>query len=210
MGVPKQTLPVPPVSDAPRASTPGGDATRAEGASTVVARAYDAIAPVCCRMFVVVGGDGPAIAHALQPREFDAVSADSDDQMLASIAAGLRAVLTDGRGRSLEGVVLQPGDHPGVARATIRRLLEAYDCERGERAIMPEHAGKGGHPVLIPIAIATRILETIEADGLHRGGLRQFWIDHPELRQRVPVDDPSCIADLDTPQDYAKFLSQRE
>ncbi|GAG35708.1 unnamed protein product, partial [marine sediment metagenome] len=53
------------------------------------------------------------------------------------------------------------------------------------------------HPALIPTAI---IDELLAFPG--RGGLRQFWIEHPERCLRIPTDDPGVIFDVDTPSDY--------
>ena len=80
---------------------------------------------------------------------------------------------------------------------------------------MPEHNGKGGHPALIPMDIARRILQRVRVDGtpataFGEGGLRQFWIDHPGLHRRLPVDDPSCVVDLDSPEAYQAAISGRQ
>jgi len=80
---------------------------------------------------------------------------------------------------------------------------------------MPEYNGKGGHPALIPMDIARRILQWARADGTPatargQGGLRQFWIDHPELHRRLPVNDPSCVVDLDSPEAYQAAISGQQ
>jgi CTP:molybdopterin cytidylyltransferase MocA len=62
---------------------------------------------------------------------------------------------------------------------------------------MPEYNSKGGHPVLIPVSIADTLLKW-NGDG----GLRQFWLDHPHLCARHPVNDPGVTFDIDTPPDY--------
>lgn len=188
MGVLKQTLPWSVLSEAS-----GKD-------STIVAAAFDAIAPHCEGMHVIVGRDADAVIAALEGRRFTRIDSDSEDEMFASVRAGLRAIveLADAD-EPVTALLLQPGDHPGVMKATIDRLLDAH-AHDPTRAIMPEHRGKGGHPALIPIGIARTILEW----GMTQtgGGLRQFWIEHAHLRSRIEVDDASCIVDLDTPAEY--------
>jgi len=205
MGALKQTLPWPPSHLKPEAPHQ----------STVIASAFDAIAPFCQRLFVVVGGDAAAIVAALGDRSFVRVNADSDDEMFASIRAGFRAVLADADA-GFDALLLQPGDHPGVARCTIEALLAEFQRDKS-RAVMPEHRGKGGHPALIPRSLLQPILDSGDAmkgagggGGGGSGGLRQFWLDHPETRQRLAVDDPLCVSDLDTPADYAKSLRRKE
>jgi molybdenum cofactor cytidylyltransferase len=91
--------------------------------------------------------------------------------------------------------VLQPGDHPEVARSTLDALITA-SLEHPAVAIVPEHHGCGGHPALIPPPVALQILSTDCPRGL-----AQFWQDHPKLCCRIPVDDPSMLLDIDTPAD---------
>lgn len=213
MGGPlKQTLPWPPVvselgrSDLAspisnlQSEIPDSSAPRAR--STVISCAFDAIAPFCHRMFVVVGGDAHAINAALGERTFTRVDADSDAEMFESIRVGVDAVNEDA---NVDAVMLQPGDHPGVARATIEALRMEFQRDP-RRAVMPEYAGKGGHPVIIPRGLLPSILNLNEPRSMAGGGLRQFWSDHPEARTRLVVSDPLCIADIDTPQDYVKSL----
>ena len=88
-------------------------------------------------------------------------------------------------------VLLHPADHPEVERTTLRSILDAQH-ENNNRAVIPEHRGQGGHPVLIPSVIVKHILTAECPDGL-----RQFWIDHPEICERIEVDDERAIRDVD-------------
>ena len=189
MGVLKQTLPWPMMSSALAKE------------STIVASAFDAIAPQCERMFVVVGRDADAVIEALGGRVFTRIEADSEVEMFASVRAGLRVISESSESNQRFGaVLLQPGDHPGVTARTIAALFDEHGKDP-TRAIMPEHRGKGGHPALIPIDIA-RMIVAWELNSGGGGGLRQFWMDHANLRTRIAVEDPWCTVDLDTPADY--------
>ncbi len=200
MGTLKQTLPWPQVAS-PSETV---DQSRATTTSTIISSAFDAIAPFCDRVFVVVGRDAEAVLGALSERSFTRVDVDSDDEMFASIRAGLSAIVTSERQRStpFDAILLQPGDHPGVARTTVQSLFASLEREP-TRAVMPEHGGKGGHPALLPRSLIDQILAYTGA-----GGLRRFWIDHPGWRVRVTVDDPQCVIDLDTPVAYSQAIKQ--
>jgi hypothetical protein len=50
--------------------------------------------------------------------------------------------------------------------------------------------------VLIPSGVVRAILAESCPEGL-----QQFWIRHPQLCWRLPVDDGSVIRDVDTPAD---------
>ncbi len=182
MGQPKLLLPWP-APDGPRA---------------VIAAAFDAIACVCREMVVVVpAGDDALVASlvvALGERRFRQVIPEGDE-MIDSVRAGLRTARTIDDGAA---ALLQPADHPEVGPGTLAALL-AGGTEHDDTAVMPEHDGRGGHPVLIPSQLFGEIL-SYEVPG----GVRQFWRDHPDRCRRLSVDDPAAVHDLDTPGQYGK------
>ena len=176
MGRPKQLLPWPPPDGPP-----------------LVCAAFDAIARACAEMVVVVGSSPHAVVAALGDRRFHQVRPQGAE-MIDSVRAGLRAV----RGIDPHAdALLHPADHPEVARSTLTVLLEARRTH-GDLALLPEHAGRGGHPAFIPVRLFDTILEWAGP-----GGLRRFWREHPECCQRLPVDDPWVVRDVDTPDAYS-------
>lgn len=163
-----------------------------EGEKPLVAAAYDAVRPICDAMVVVLGHEADSVAAALGARSFRRADSDPDAPMFASIRAGLRAA------RELDAtatVVLQPGDHPEVAPATLDALVHRSEL-RAALAIIPEHNGRGGHPALIPPAV----VESLIARDCP-GGLGGFWWEHPELCDRMPTADASVLRDIDAPSD---------
>lgn len=160
-----------------------------QGNKRLVAAAFDAIEFVCDPMVVVLGHEAEGVAGLLAGRTFRTVLSDPDAPMFESIRAGLElAQQLNCRAH----VLLHPADHPEVAESTLQALL-ATAAEQPTRAVLPDYQGRGGHPVLIPPSICHRLL------GAHcPAGLRQFWIDHPELCVRLPVDDERTICDIDT------------
>ena len=176
MGRPKQLLPWPP---------PDGP--------LLIAVSFDAISASCEDMIVVLGPDGDEAAAALGDRRFRRVTPDGDD-MLDSVKAGLRAAR---KHHPDADALLHPADHPRVSSRTLTILRESRS--EGDQALMPEHEGRGGHPVLIPSPHFDAILGWSGS-----GGLRQFWLEHRDSCRRIPVDDPWTVRDLDTPEDYTE------
>jgi molybdenum cofactor cytidylyltransferase len=174
MGRTKQLVPWP---------TPGGD-------KPLVAAAYDVICHVCSQMVVVLGHEADAVAAALAGRPFHPVRIDPDAPLFDSIRAGLATAQAID---SQAAILLQPGDHPQAAEATLTALLAAA-AGGPDRAIIPQHAGRGGHPIVIPPPIAALLLSAECPNGLAR-----YWSDHPELCLRLPVDDPGVVLNIDTP-----------
>jgi molybdenum cofactor cytidylyltransferase len=164
------------------------------GPKPLIAAAYDAIRPICDDMVIVLGYEAEAVAAALGDRRFHRAESDPDAAMFASIRAGLAAA------REIDPtatIVLQPGDHPDLSEATLVALANC-SLPRAAKAIIPEHNGRGGHPALIPAAIAAILLQSDCPEGL-----AQFWTAHPDLCHRLPVDDPAILRDVDTPSDLA-------
>ncbi len=167
----------------------------AEGPKPLVAAAYDAVRPLCDEMVVVVGHEADLVTAALGSRAIHRVASDPDAPMFESIRAGLRAAQAVDRAAT---VVLQPGDHPEVAAPTLATLAE-WSLKRPDQAIIPEYQGRGGHPVLIP----PPVVEILVAANCPTG-LGDFWLTHPELGARVPVNDASVICDVDTSADLPR------
>ncbi|MCI0335381.1 MAG: NTP transferase domain-containing protein [Planctomycetes bacterium] len=165
-----------------------------EGPKPLVAATYDSIRPICDQMIVVLGHEADAVAAALGERRFHRVNSNPDAPMFESIRAGLRVA------QSIDPfatAVVHPGDHPEVAAST---LIALTDCsfQQPVQAVIAQFDNRGGHPALIPPVVAALLLE---ADCPQ--GLGEFWLAHPDLCVRVPVDDPSVLRDVDLPSDLA-------
>jgi molybdenum cofactor cytidylyltransferase len=164
----------------------------ATGTKPLIAAAYDAIRPICDDMIVVLGHEAEAVATALGSRSFHRAQSDPDAPMFESIRAGLRTAQSIDPDAT---IVLQPGDQPDVTHATLSALTD-WSLQRPVQAIVPEYQGRGGHPALIPAAVAARILETDCPTGL-----ADFWTANADLVVRLPVDDPTILRDIDMPDD---------
>lgn len=181
-GRPKQLLPWPP---------------RAANSKPMVAAAFDAIARVCDEMIVVVGSHAEEVTSALGARQFVTIHSDSSAPLLYSICIGIARAAQIG---SAADILVQLSDHPEVRRDTLEAMIACSIAHAGQ-AVMPQFRSQGGHPVLIPADVARLILDCPQY-----GGLRQFWLDHPELCHRLAVDDPGVVFDVDTPSDYDFYV----
>lgn len=160
----------------------------------LIAAAFDAVAPICDQMIVVLGHEEENVSAALEPRNFLRVTSDPDAEMFTSIKAGLRASLD---ACPTATCLLQLGDHPQVEPETLQALV-ANSKESPDLAILPTYEARGGHPILIPSSIASQIVESAVS-----GGLRMFWKENPQTVVRIDVSDPGIVLDIDTPEDLA-------
>lgn len=159
-----------------------------QGEKPLVAAAYDAVVDACTEMVVVLGHRGDEVAAALEPRQFHRCPSDPDAPMFASVQAGIRAA------REIDdrfSVLLHPADHPEVAPLTLTLLMQQVE-EHPDLVVIPEYESRGGHPVVIPAAIAESLLSAECPQGLG-----EYWNQHPELCHRFAVEDKSIVRDID-------------
>ena len=130
-----------------------------------------------------------------------------------SIKAGLRALQSSLGGSTspssdVASVLILSVDQPRSTE-TIRRIIEEHDhrTEEGARDIshlitVPTYEGKGGHPVVLSMSLMGELLEISE----ETRGLKAVARRHLKETQRVEVDTPEILLDLNTPEDYRVAL----
>jgi molybdenum cofactor cytidylyltransferase len=121
------------------------------------------------------------------------------EDMRESISWGLAWLA---RGRPPDAVLLAPGDSPGISAALVARVI-ARGRSEGSSIIIPTHAGRGGHPVLIPWTLAREIPALPEGVGVNA-----LMARNPGSVVKLEVDDAGAIADLDTPDDYRRWIAE--
>lgn len=105
--------------------------------------------------------------------------------MGATLADGVRAC------GDWDALLVVLGDMPWVLPVTYAAVVDAL---ARDRIVQPFCEGRGGHPVGFG---ADFFPELAVLDG-ERGG-RAIIARHPDMLQRVPVEDPGIHADLDEP-----------
>ena len=119
-----------------------------------------------------------------------------------SIKTGIKAVLRSPQAAAAQTLVLLNVDQPRAAD-TISTLLsrhESSDC----LITIPVFQGKGGHPLILDCSLLPELLEIAEASQ----GIRAVVRKHEERLQRVEVDNPEVLWDLNTPEQYQAAVTQ--
>lgn len=146
---------------------------------------------------VVVGHCANEIQKHLEPYELRfALNPDSESEMGESIRRGVEHISEDAK-----CLLIALVDHPAVSSATIRTIVAAW--QRGARLVQPEHAGRGGHPVLIDFSYRNELLNLDPGTGL-----RSFFDAHRTEVLRLPVESPYVARDMDTWEDYLALHAQ--
>jgi molybdenum cofactor cytidylyltransferase len=122
------------------------------------------------------------------------VNTNPQEEMLLSIRMGIADLSPD-----VDVFFIWPADHPAVNALTLTELARAAGRQR---VVLPVHAGHRGHPALVGADLIADIVAIPPGEGL-----RHLWRVRPEVLTEVAVGDRGVLIDLDTPEDYEKWIS---
>jgi len=122
--------------------------------------------------------------------------------MRATVEQGLTWLENRFHPRSRDSWFLVPADYPILEPAIVRKLLRKRQRNRRYSIFIPTYQGRRGHPALI----AWKHVAAIRALPSEIG-LNVFLRSHPRQTLEVPVESPTILWDLDTPEDYRRILA---
>ena len=152
-------------------------------------------------LVLVVGGkNADSIAPLVYATSaFLVVNREAERGQFSSLQVGLQEVLSRGRDAAIVTLV----DRPPCSADTVRLLCDSFR-EIGERedkwAVIPEHAGKHGHPIVIGREMIEAFLKA-PATSTARD------VEHsvqPHIHY-LSVTDPWVTANVDTPEEYERL-----
>jgi len=165
------------------------------------------------RVVVVLGHQAPALEQELRGLAGveTVLNPDYRQGKTTSIKTGLgkigsSEVGTGQNGLSVvdaahtEAILLLNVDQPRSAD-TIRYLLRQH-CASDALITIPTYQDKGGHPIIFSSLLLGELRQIDEATE----GIRAVVRRHQEATQRVPVENPEVLWDLNTPEQYAAAL----
>ena len=151
---------------------------------------------------IVVAGENKA---ALTPIVYASgaslvVNPDPSHGQFSSLQIGLREVLSRGRDTAVITLV----DRPPASAATVAKLRQAFEeTPQNVWALVPEFAGKHGHPFIAGRDLIERFLR--EPVTSNARDVEHRYQDHIQYSS---VDDPNVTLNINTPEDYAALLSK--
>jgi molybdenum cofactor cytidylyltransferase len=127
---------------------------------------------------------------------------DPERGQFSSLQAGLQEVLNRGRDAAMITLV----DRPTVNANTLTRLRNTFvdSLDRGCWAVVPEHKGRRGHPILVSREMIEAFLKA-PTNATARDVREQF----PSRIDYLAVEDPNVSLNVNTPEDYAALPSDR-
>ena len=190
MGQDKALLPWPPRPD-----------TVSTSKDTFLSSAIKALTLSADFVLVVAGQNEAPLAPVVYANAaFLVVNPDPGQGQFSSLQVGLREVLNRGRDTAIITLV----DRPPASGATVQALRAALEAaSQGIWAVVPEIAGKHGHPYVAGRDLIERFLREPVT-----GNARDVEHRHLEHVQYLAVDDPNVALNINTPEDYAMLLTR--
>jgi molybdenum cofactor cytidylyltransferase len=151
---------------------------------------------------VVIGGDAAAV-HASLAREDGSITAVDnphyEDGQLSSLLVGLAAV--EERHADAPAAMVTLVDLPLISAGTVRAVLDAYRATPGAPLVRPRMGTRHGHPVIFNRSIFEELRRADPSTGAKP-------VVHAHAAEEVNVDvgDDGAFIDIDTPEDYERFI----
>jgi molybdenum cofactor cytidylyltransferase len=151
---------------------------------------------------VVTGGHAREVADAIDSAGVlvrVVQNPDYERGQLSSLVAALDVVDRPG----VQAIIVMPVDVPLVSPDTIRAILDAYR-RTGRPIVRPVGGHRHGHPVLFD----RTIFGALRAADPARGA-RAVIAAHLDAVLDVPIADEGAYLDIDTPEEYARYVTGR-
>ncbi len=162
--------------------------------TTLIVRAVESLRAAGCQGVVGVVNPCHGYWH-IDEGVFDVLVVNSQPER----GQGVSVVMGAKRIPENAWVVVMPVDTLPVSAETLHRLFHV-DAKWPNAIVKPVYAKRGGHPVVVANTLLRKHGRLVESRGL-RTLQRLPGMDV----HRVDVDDPSCIRDIDTLDDYIAY-----
>ena len=165
---------------------------------TFLSAAIRALQPVTELVIVVAGHNEAAVAPMVYANAaFLVVNPNPEGGQFSSLRLGLQEVMDRGRDAAIVTLV----DRPAPRVETIEQLKSVFMASGDQTwAVVPEHAGKHGHPIVIGREMIAAFLDA-PATSTARD------VEHALQNHilYVAVDDPLVAVNVNTEEDFEKL-----
>jgi molybdenum cofactor cytidylyltransferase len=155
----------------------------------------------CDEILVVLGTQAaPLEPVALKCGAHVCILSEDTPDMRATVEIGLGWLERHFRPGDGDAWLLAPADQPTLDPAVVASVRQAHLARPDKSIIVPTFAGKRGHPALLSWKHVGGVRTHPRGEGLNTY-LRKLEAETLE----VALDNPAVVADLDTPEDYARL-----
>jgi molybdenum cofactor cytidylyltransferase len=161
--------------------------------TTFLERAIHVLRQGGCRYVVAVVNSDDWATRLADVSGAAAVTNDRpDSEQIDSLQLGIANLPED-----CDAVAVLPVDIPRVQAQTVQRLLSEFE-KSGAQVLNPSYNGEAGHPVIFARSLFPELLRPDLPEGARSVSANA---------QKIDVDDPGILLDVDTPADYQKIES---
>lgn len=167
---------------------------------TFLSSSIRALSPLVEMVIVVAGNNEPNLAPVAYANGASVVRNPAPERgQFSSLRIGLQEILDHGRDAAIVTLVDRPPASAAILDLLISNFLTApVDIW----AIVPEHGGRHGHPILMGREMLEAFLRAPAS-----ANARQVEHQNQEHIRYVPVDDPAVTLNVNTPDDYAALTA---
>ena len=165
---------------------------------TFLSAAIRALQPVTDLVIVVAGRNEADLAPVINAHAaFAVVNPNPDKGQFSSLQIGLQEVLNRGRDAAIVTLVDRPAPSVAIVEQLKREFLASPDRTW---ALVPEHGGKHGHPIVIGREMIGAFLNAPASSTARE-------VEHAaqEHIRYLTVDDPLVAVNIDTPEDLKQL-----
>lgn len=172
----------------------------ADAGQTFLSAAIESLIPFTEMVMVVVGKNESELAPIVFAHGAFLVKNPKPERgQFSSLQIGLQEVLNRGRDAAIVTLV----DRPPASPATLQTLCDEFSSTpSGTWALIPEHAGIHGHPIVLGIEMIEVFLKSPAT-----ASARELEHEYREHIAYVPVNDPAVARNVNTPEEYAALCS---
>ena len=131
---------------------------------------------------------------------------DERTEMIDSIRMGLEtieAAIEKPLSEAECGILVVPGDQPGLSATDIRRCVDAYR-EGGENIVIGTWRGRRGHPIVFPSSLVPFVMSEV-----CNTGLRELPRQHASRVRTVECGSAAAVRNINTASDYETFRESK-
>ena len=153
-------------------------------------------------LVVVIGGDAAAVRASLPQGDASIEAVDNphyEQGQLSSLLAGLEAV--ERRHGRVDAVMVTLVDLPLISASTVQAVLDAFHAAPRAPLVRPRRGTRHGHPAIFNQSIFGELRRADPSTGA-----KPVVHAHAAEEVNVEVDDDGAFIDIDTPEDYSRFI----
>jgi molybdenum cofactor cytidylyltransferase len=156
----------------------------------------------CDETVVVLGAQAAPLAPlATKAGAHVCLLAEETADMRATVEVGLGWLEQHFRPGDADAWLLVPADQPMLDPAVVAALRLHHLAQMDNSILVPTFAGQRGHPVLLGWKHVEGVRQHTPREGLNTYLRRQ-----EAATLELPLEKPSVLSDLDTPEDYARLV----